>query len=321
LTEHYVTLFDSVFLPQGLALHHSLLEHGGDCVLWVLCLDHACLQTLQRLDLPQMRLLDLSQLETSELRVVKPSRTRAEYCWTLTPWSIQWVFEADLSASRVTYVDADVFFLKNPAPVFDEFDASDCSVMLTEHGYAPDYDQTPTSGRYCVQFMPFTRDAGERVLYWWRDRCLEWCYARFENGLFGDQKYLESFESVFPGQVHVARSNRCFQAPWNASIHPFSDAILYHFHGLRIVSSRLLLLTRYVIPAPTLENVYRPYSRLLLGLPGQHGLHVSAQVSTPGRLHLLKWQLINVLRRKVLLQLPRISWYQCRPDGSDGTLL
>jgi len=120
LTEHYVTLFDSVFLPQGLALHYSLQEHGGDFLLWVLCLDDSCLQTLQRLNLPQVQLLDLKQLETPELLVVKPGRTRAEYCWTLSPWSIQWVFATDSTVQRVTYLDADVFFLKGPNSIFNE---------------------------------------------------------------------------------------------------------------------------------------------------------------------------------------------------------
>ena len=321
MTEHYVTLFDSVFLPQGLALHHSLLEHGGDCLLWVLCLDQECFHALNKLQLPQMCLLDLEQLETADLLAVKNDRSRAEYCWTLTPWSIQWVFESEPSAPRVTYVDADVFILKNPSPIYDEFDASNCAVMLTEHGYAPEYDQTPTSGRYCVQFLPFARGEGERVLRWWRDRCLEWCYARFENGLFGDQKYLESFEHVFPGQVHVARFNRYFQAPWNASIHPFSDAILYHFHGLRVVSWRLLFLVRYPIPAPTLEYVYRPYCQLLLGLPLQHGLNVSAQAAPPGRFQLFKRRLINAFRRNILLQPLSVLWYQSRADGAPGVLL
>ena len=37
--EHYVTLFDSLFLPQGLALHASLQQHAGEHRLWVLCVD------------------------------------------------------------------------------------------------------------------------------------------------------------------------------------------------------------------------------------------------------------------------------------------
>ena len=39
--EHFVTLFDAAFLPQGLALHRSLRRHAGDFTLWRVCVDEA----------------------------------------------------------------------------------------------------------------------------------------------------------------------------------------------------------------------------------------------------------------------------------------
>ena len=66
---------------------------------------------------------------------VKRSRSKAEYCWTLTPWSIQWALSADIEASRVTYLDADTYFLKSPSEIFHEFDLSGKSFLITEHGF------------------------------------------------------------------------------------------------------------------------------------------------------------------------------------------
>ena len=77
-TEHYVTLFDACFLPQGLCLYFSLVKNAGDFVLWVLCIDQECFDVLQRLNLPRLRLLNLGSLETAELLAVKPFRSRAE---------------------------------------------------------------------------------------------------------------------------------------------------------------------------------------------------------------------------------------------------
>jgi hypothetical protein len=37
--EHFVTLFDLLFLPQGLALHRSMERHAGNYTLWILCMD------------------------------------------------------------------------------------------------------------------------------------------------------------------------------------------------------------------------------------------------------------------------------------------
>jgi hypothetical protein len=177
--EHFVTLFDSLFLPQGLALHMSMERHIKDYTLWILCVDDEVYDSLTKLNLDNVRLLKLSELETPELLAVKPTRTKGEYCWTLTPFSLRFVFEADASLKRVTYLDADMWFRKNPAPIFREFDVSEKHVLITDHNYAPEYDASAKSGQYCVQFMTFNRDGGEVVRKWCEKRCIEWCFARF----------------------------------------------------------------------------------------------------------------------------------------------
>lgn len=260
--EHYVTLFDSLFLPQGLALHMSMERHVKEYTLWVLCVDDEAHAVLTKLQLPNVRLLQLSKLETEELLRVKPTRSKGEYCWTLTPFVPRFVFEADLDVERVTYLDADLWFLKHPGPIFDEFDVSGKQVLITDHFYAPEYDMAERSGRYCVQFMTFTRSGSEIIRKWWEDRCIEWCYARFENGKFGDQKYLDDWPTRFPGCIHeVVKSNE-FQAPWNASIKNPMECIVYHFHGLRITMDKKRAKAYafgFKIPAIHITEIYTPY--------------------------------------------------------------
>jgi len=236
LKEHFVTLFDSLFLPQGLALHMSMERHIGKYTLWILCMDDEVHEVLSRLNLPNVRLLQLSKLETPELLAVKPLRGKGEYCWTLTPFTARFVFEADAEVSRVTYLDADMWFRKNPEPIFREFDASGKDVLITDHAYAPEYDQSTTSGQYCVQFLTFTRDGGEVVRKWWEEKCIEWCFARFEDGKFGDQKYLDDWPIRFADSVHVLTNKELILAPWNATRFPYGNAVAWHFHRLRIVS-------------------------------------------------------------------------------------
>jgi hypothetical protein len=261
MMEHYVTLFDSLFLPQGLALHISMERHIKDYTLWVLCVDDPVHEVLTKLNLPNVRLLQLSKLETTELLSVKPTRSKGEYCWTLTPFAPRFVFEADSALKRVTYIDADLWFRKNPASIFREFDVSGKHVLITDHAYAPEYDQSATSGQYCVQFMTFTREGGESVRKWWEERCLEWCYARPEDGKYGDQKYLDDWPERFVGLVHVLNDKGLTLAPWNAIRFPYAASIFYHFHGLRLTKNRIVMFKGYVIPRPTYKNIYLPYLR------------------------------------------------------------
>jgi hypothetical protein len=263
--EHYVTLFDGFFLPQGLALHASMQRHAGSYTLWILCVDEQAYSVLNGLRLPNVRLLRTSDVETAELLAVKPTRTRGEYCWTLTPFAPRFVFEADADVQRVTYLDADLWFRRTPAPIFREFEASGKEVLITDHAYAPEHDQTAKSGIYCVQFLTVTRDGGEIVRKWWEERCIEWCYARAEDGKYGDQKYLDDWPERFGEWVHVLADKELALAPWNATRFPYCNSVFYHFHGLRIISARhvALGLGRYVVPAPVMRNVYRPYLREL----------------------------------------------------------
>jgi hypothetical protein len=261
--EHYVTLFDSLFLPQGIALHTSMERHVKDYTLWILCVDDQAHEILSKLNLPNIRLLQLSKLETSDLLTVKPFRTKGEYCWTLTPFAPRFVFEADVNVTRITYLDADLWFRKNPAAIFREFESSGKQVLITDHAYAPQYDQSATSGQYCVQFMTFNRDGGEIVRKWWEERCIEWCYARFENGKFGDQKYLDDWPERFINTVHVMQNKEWILAPWSAARYPYGNSILWHFHDVRVANksnnTQTVVWYGYSIPKETKNNIYVNY--------------------------------------------------------------
>lgn len=289
--EHYVTLFDSLFLPQGLALHESLEKNGGNYCLWILCLDDDTANVLHKLDLSNIKLIKIQDVETPELLVVKKERTRAEYCWTLTPFTPRFVFERASEVQRVTYVDADMWFLKNPKWIFDELDNSGKKILITDHGYAPEYDQSATSGQYCVQFMTFIRDGSEPVRKWWEERCIEWCYARFEDGKFGDQKYLDDWPQRFNNYVHVLQHQEWMLAPWNASRFPYGNAIIYHFHNLRLLKNNTVNLGNYKLPKVLLQNVYEPYLNSLkesIGLLNKIGYKTKLQQERKGALGEIK---------------------------------
>jgi len=298
--EHYVTLFDSLFLPQALALHASFQRHAGDHRLWMLCVDTESFDVLQRLQLPNCTLMRLADHETPALLTAKATRTRGEYCWTLTPHSPRFVFDSDPSVDRVTYVDADMWLRQNPEPIFREFEMSQAGVMITEHAYAPEYDQSATSGRYCVQFMVFNRHGSETVRRWWEERCIEWCYARLEDGKFGDQKYLDDWPTRFGSAVHVLRQQELLLAPWNATRFPYSPAVAYHFHGLRLLPGRRLDAgPGYALPEPVLRYVYAPYVaelRTAMGLLEQARFSPRPQAKAPNLYQMIRRAAGSALR-------------------------
>ena len=244
--EHFVTIFDYNFLAAGLCLYRSLRAHGGAFRLWVVCMDHLVEARLREMALPDVILLPVGEMETEELRRVKADRSMGEYCWTLTPFAPHFVMQREPTVRRVTYLDADLYFFDDPRRLLDEPAATQAHVLITEHAYSPEYDQTAYSGIYCVQFIAFRNSAeAQGVLRWWQERCVEWCYNRSENGKFGDQKYLDDWPERFPGTVHVLQQKQLALGPWNAERFLHNDSLVpvfFHFHGLRVVSDKRLLL-------------------------------------------------------------------------------
>jgi hypothetical protein len=257
--EHYVTLFDSKYLPQGISLYRSMERWCGEFTLWVICMDDLAEELLTELNYNSMNLIPLSDVENEELLQVKPDRTVGEYCWTLTPFAADAVFDKDSSVGRVTYLDADLWFRSSPAKIFMEFEASNSSVLITEHGYSPENDQSARSGFYCVQFLTLSRHGSLAIRSKWQTQCIEWCFNRFEDGKFGDQKYLDTWPFEYGSEVHVMGHLEWALAPWNATRFPYSSAIFYHFHGVRIKSREQVRLGLYVLPEPLIDFVYRVY--------------------------------------------------------------
>ena len=267
--EHFCTLFDSYFLPIGMTLHESLMRHARPFHLWILCMDERVEKQLKQLRLPYITPVPLRDLETSNLLKVKHNRSVAEYCWTVTPFTIKMVFNRALLAKRATYVDADVFFFDDPRILLQEMDQTEKSVLITEHAYAPEYKYLlKRNGRFCVQFMPFRHTIeGLKVLEWWQERCLEWCFAKHEGGKLGDQKYLECWPEKFSKDVHILQFAEKTLAPWNVNFffRTFGEKlkpVMYHFQGLRIMQNRVRLLGGYYLGSKPMK-LYQEYFNVL----------------------------------------------------------
>lgn len=273
----YCTLFDSQYLSRGITMYESLFRQTQDFRLYIFAFDDLTLSTLQRLHLKNVVVVPLSEFEDEQLRSVKHTRTTTEYCWTATSSTILYVLKR-YHEQHCTYIDADMYFFGNPNVLFDELGSG--SIMITEHRYTPRYDLSALSGIYCVQYITFKNDSdGLAALRWWRNACIDWCYAREENGKFGDQKYLDDWTERF-AQVHVMKYEGGGVAPWNIQQYEVEqhngrikiinttsgkvfDLVFYHFHYLRFYTDNTVDLGDYRISERVQNAIYVPYLRHL----------------------------------------------------------
>ena len=306
---HFSTLFNSKFLPQGLALYFSLKKFCDEFQLYILCVDQEVYEQLQKLNLDNVNLINLSDVETDQLKEVKKSRTIAEYCWTLTPQIFSFVKEAFPKIDHLTYLDADLFFFDDPQLLLNDFFSSSASVQITDHHYAPEYEfYSELSGKFCVQFLTFKFDSTHNeILKRWQDQCMDWCYARVEDGKYGDQKYLDDWPTSYPDQVFICSHDSKMLAPWN--IKHFSSKekrvspVFYHFHNFRFISSTKVLCFRaYKIGQKNLW-VYMRYRRELVNaivLMKSHNLSVPSFPLAKEKFGFLKNIVRRYLKRNIL---------------------
>jgi len=271
---NYCTLFDSFYLNKALVMYRSLLKRCASFHLYIFAFDDKVLKLLKEMKLDHVTVISLAEFESEDLLKIKSDRTRGEYCWTCTPYTIDYCI-SKFNLSECTYIDADLYFVSDPTVLHEEMGTN--SVMITEHRYTKKYDVSVTHGIYCVQYITFKNDArGLKVLHWWRDRCFEWCYNRFEDGKFGDQKYLDDWTTRFEG-VHVLQHIGGGLAPWNIQQYKLSQdvngewlvenndgsgrtkAVFYHFHYVKFLPGNKVDISPYDLKGEGALKFYAQY--------------------------------------------------------------
>ena len=280
---HYCTYFDRGFLIQGLALWRSLAAQDPDSVLWVLALDDFTATALREIGGTWMRTVTLAELEAGDpaLAAAKANRSRVEYYFTLSPCWPRWLLAKHPDMSRVTYVDADMYFFSSPECVFEDMDAAGASVLITGHRF-PVWQRAhyERHGRYNVGILSFRRDAaGQGCLDDWRARCLEWCYDRLEDGKYADQKYLDDWPARLGAALLVLEHPGVNLAPWNWRSRRCDveagavtvggwPLVLFHFARVRPLRGTWWWqsgqLDYGVMPWQLRNALYGPYARALL---------------------------------------------------------
>lgn len=257
----YCTIFDSYYLARGVMMLRSLERHGNPQDLtYVFCFDDHTHQVLKELKISKVVPVSLREFETPELLKIKKGRTVAEYCWTCKASAIIHVIEK-CGEAECTYLDADLYFYQNPTKGFEV--RADQSVSITDHRFSPQYNLTSTSGRFCAQYIGFKKEEkAMKLLHFWNEQCLEWCFNRIEDGKFGDQKYLEAWPAK-GDWVQVLEHPGVGLAPWNIqqSSPRTVDPVFFHFHSLTWYVNDLFFLGAYNIPNWAVDYFFRPYIR------------------------------------------------------------
>jgi hypothetical protein len=276
---HYCCYFDHRYLTRALAMMRSLRRYEPDATFWALCLDRRCFELMSALNEPRVNLIELADFEAGDeaLAAARRDRSLIEYYFTCTPSLILYVLQRCGAGDPVTYVDGDLYFFSDPAPLYEELGAG--SVSLIPHRFPEALREKERYGKYNVGWLTFRNDQrGVAAARWWRERCNEWCFDVLEHDRFADQKYLDRFPTTFDGVV-VLQHDGANVAPWNLARYELVERegrlfvndtallIFFHFHGLKTVGRHAYRAAHRPYRAPfrgvVRRRLYKPYVALL----------------------------------------------------------
>lgn len=266
---NYCTIFDKNYLFQGMALFVSLLRTTKNFRLYVLCMDAESFQLIEKFSAK----LPITAIREEDLRTAIPAleehkkrTSHGQYCWSCQPFSISYLIHR-FQLDSLTYLEADSIFFSDPEHLFAEIGPG--SVSLVPHRYTPEFDQTKTSGRYCVQFNFFRNDAqAKAVLDYWQSCCLE--YSREKPLFYPGQTKLDEWPEKFGSSVVEIQNLGAGIAPWNIQQYsvsiedgiPMVDgqaAVFYHFHEFAFRENGAFDLGGYPLSKQVVDAFYRPY--------------------------------------------------------------
>ncbi|MCR5487728.1 MAG: hypothetical protein K6F35_09410 [Lachnospiraceae bacterium] len=275
---NFCTLFDSYYLDKGIALYRSLEAVTEDFTLYIFCFDERAYEILNDLGLNHAVMIREKDIRTPALLEKKKERSKAEYCWTCTPIIIQYVLDR-YPVRDCIYLDSDLYFYNNPAVLYDEITSSEADAAIVEHRFKDtDYGRRleERNGRFCVEFNYFKNtENGRKILSWWRDKCMDWCFDQPEPERMGDQKYLNQFPKLFTG-VHILEHLGGGVAPWNLERYTLVKCegndilmqegkgevfplVFYHFQNIRYMPGRRVNIKSQTKSKNLKYAIYIPY--------------------------------------------------------------
>ncbi len=278
---HLATLFDSNYLSRGIALLDSLNRHcGAGFQLYILTLDPQVAPYFNQRRPANVKLISLDEIELfyPELQSAKRNRSLVEYYFTLSPYLPLYILETQPEVSRITTLDADLYFFADPSIILNKY--AEASVLITPHNFSDILRHLAIYGKYNVSFQSFQRGENAMAcLQNWRQECLAWCYDHHdeENHRFADQQYLDTWPTRFKGVQEITLPGAGL-APWNLRNHGFerkdhkilvdgAPLIYFHYHGLRTFGNNFAFHGLETYSAPTwikaIKFIYHIYLKAL----------------------------------------------------------
>jgi hypothetical protein len=199
LTHYYCTTYSKDYIYKGLVLYHSLQKYDKDFHFFIICAQDEVKDLLEKMELSNVTLINIKDIENEdrELANIKSTRNEKEYIWTSKASIMLYLLNHFTELDHIIWLDGDTAFISDTQPIFNEW--GNYSVFLTEEQYKGEYEWlSKIYGVYNTGFMGFKRDQNAfQCLQWFREKLIDWCFDKPEEGRWSDQMYVVDWLTRF----------------------------------------------------------------------------------------------------------------------------
>ena len=249
---HFYTSCTNNYLPLARTLAKSLKKfHPSGYVHLVLCDS-----LLDSFDLDNEDFDNVITVEDLAIPNLIPwlfKHSVIELCTAVKGRAAKFIMES-YDCENVIYFDPDIAIFSPLEELIGHFEQSD--ILITPHQLRPEKIFSAIAeneisflrhGTYNLGFMGAKNSPnGREFIDWWSDRCLDFCYAKTEYGLYTDQRWIDLVPAFFNG-VNVLKNPGYNVANWNLSNRDVQGNIeeqvtvngsplcFYHFSGSQTI--------------------------------------------------------------------------------------
>lgn len=277
LKHFYCSTFSKEYAYKGLLLYNSIERHDRDFHFFMICIHDEVKRLFEKMNLAHATIISIEDIENGdkELLTVKDSRNIKEYIWTTKASACLYLFNHFSEIDHIVWLDGDTFFFGNPEPIFTEW--ADYSVMLTGEKWLEEHSILgEKNGIYNTGFMGFKRDQNAmEILIWFRQKLIEWCFDKWENGLWSDQVYVNDWPERFQN-VGIIQNMGVNLTPYIINYRLVNDSvfeldndiyinneklIFFHLYGFKYYDDNVFDICNYVMNCrdDITKIIYLPY--------------------------------------------------------------
>lgn len=274
------TIATNQYLPQACVCAQSFKAVHPDCDFQIVLMDELKPDIQSFATQQGLNIIEAHRLNLPKFQEMLTYYGPFEMSVSLKPVMARY-FASLGTYSRIIFADSDLFFL-HPIPSLQEEVSYAMSLTPHQSLAAPLQENLELElgflkhGIYNTGYFDVNARHPEAItiLSWWVDRLEKHCLVKVSQGIYVDQKWLDTLPIIFPS-VNVDRDLGLNVALWNLNerkvsvvegkyyVNQHFPLVFFHFSGFRYANPQFSETHPEIVPNTEVQGIFQSYRKQL----------------------------------------------------------